>query len=82
MDNLPNRVEKVGYNKSMKTFVNILKELLRLAIFAIPAALIQILTNDPTLTGTYGAGILFILRAVDKTIHDNKNNDKNGILPF
>ena len=66
----------------MKTFVSIVKELIRLAIFSIPGALILILTNNPDIAGTYGVGILFILRAIDKGIHDNPNINLNGVLPF
>jgi len=57
-------------------------EVLRLAVFAIPGALILLFTQQPDLAGAYGIPILFILRAIDKGIHDNKEIDLKGILPF
>jgi hypothetical protein len=59
-----------------------LKEVARLIICAIPAILIQALTNDPALVGTYGAPLLLILRAVDKAIHEDKSIATKGIIPF
>lgn len=58
------------------------KEVLRLVVLAIPALLIQIFTGNPQLTGTYGTVILFVLRAIDSYIHNNKNIQANGLLPF
>lgn len=64
------------------TLVAGLKELLRLAIFAIPGALILLLTNDPDIAGAYGVPVLFVLRAIDKGIHEDPTVDAKGILPF
>lgn len=58
-----------------------LKEFARLLIFALPAILIQLLTNDPALAGQYGVSALILLKTLDKAIHEG-NNQYKGILPF
>lgn len=60
----------------------ILKEILRQIIFSLPGALILLLTANPLLAGQFGIPILFVLRAVDKGIHENKNINLKGLLPF
>ena len=57
-------------------------ELLRLAVFSLPGALILLFTQQPELAGAYGVPILFILRSIDKGFHDNKEVDIKGLLPF
>lgn len=59
-----------------------LKEVGRLVVFALPAVLIQILTDNPALAGTYGTGILILLRALDKGVHEDETIEAKGILPF
>lgn len=60
----------------------ILKEILRQLIFSLPGALILLLTASPTIAGAFGVPILFILRAIDKGIHENKEIEAKGLLPF
>jgi len=60
----------------------LVKEIARLAIFSLPGALILAITNDPSLAGAYGVPILYILRAIDKAIHEDKTSSSQGILPF
>lgn len=64
------------------TLIAALKEIGRLVIFALPGALILLFTDNPEIAGTYGIPILFILRAIDKGIHENKEIESRGILPF
>lgn len=59
-----------------------LKEFARLLVFSLPALLIQLVTENPALTGTYGTIILYVLRSWDKSIHEDNTNDKSGLLPF
>jgi hypothetical protein len=59
-----------------------LKEFGRLVILGIPALAIQVVSGDPTLTLQYGTPILFVLRALDKYIHENPAINAKGILPF
>ena len=65
-----------------KTFVSALKEIGRLIVFSIPGALILLLTESPEIAGAYGVPLLFVLRAVDKGIHENESTDKQGLVPF
>ncbi len=65
-----------------KTFVSFLKELGRLALFSLPGALILLFTNSPELAGSYGLPILYVLRAIDKGIHENEATDAKGLVPF
>lgn len=65
-------------NKPLK---EALLEVLRLAVFALPAAAILFLTESPEVAGQWGVPILFILRAVDKAIHETPNEAK-GLVPF
>lgn len=58
-----------------------LKELGRLALFSLPGALILLFTESPELAGTWGVPILYILRALDKAIHESESEIK-GIAPF
>lgn len=60
----------------------LLKEIVRLAIFSLPGALILVLTSNPSIAGAYGVPILYILRAIDKAIHEDESNPSQGILPF
>lgn len=68
--------------KQESTLSIALKELGRLVVFAIPAILIQVVTDNPNLTLGYGSVILGVLRAVDKAIHDNPDIKSKGLLPF
>lgn len=65
-----------------KTFVAGLKEILRLAVFALPGALILLLTQSPEIAGQWGVPILFLLRAVDKGIHETETVAAKGLVPF
>lgn len=58
------------------------KEALRILVFALPAILIQVFTDNPALAGTYGGTILLILRSWDKAIHEDKSTETKGLLPF
>lgn len=59
-----------------------LKEAGRLVVFAIPGILIQVVSNDPTLAAVYGGLILTVLKAVDRSIHENPETELKGLLPF
>lgn len=65
-----------------QTLVAGLKEIGRLLIFSLPAALILLLTSNPELAGQYGIPALFILRAIDKGLHDNTETATKGLVPF
>lgn len=64
------------------TLIAALKEIGRLVVFSLPAALILLFTENPELAGQWGIPILFILRAVDKGIHENENIKPQGLVPF
>ena len=64
------------------TLVAALKEIGRLALFSLPGALILLFTENPELAGLWGLPILYILRAIDKGIHEDKSINANGIAPF
>ena len=57
-------------------------ELARLGLLALPGALILVFTQSPELAGAYGVPILFVLRAIDKGLHDNKETEIKGLVPF
>lgn len=65
--------------------IEMVKEGLRLAVFAALAALVAFATDklsglDPTsLQVVVGTAVL---RLVDKYIHENKDSNKQGLLPF
>jgi len=65
-----------------KTLIDGLKEVARLLIFSLPGALILLLTQSPELAGAYGVPILYLLRALDKGIHDNEEVAAKGLVPF
>lgn len=67
---------------SNQTLVSAAKEVGRLAIFSLPAALIFLITNSPEATGSWGVAALFFLRAWDKAIHENPKTASIGLLPF
>jgi hypothetical protein len=62
--------------------INGLKEAGRLVVLAIPAILIQVLSNDPELSVGLGGTILLVLKAVDRAIHEDKTTKSTGLLPF
>lgn len=64
------------------TFVAALKEIGRLLVFSLPGALILLLSNSPELAGQYGIPALFLLRAIDKGIHENQDTETKGLVPF
>ena len=59
-----------------------LKEIGRLTLFSLPGALILLFTENPELAGLWGLPILYILRAIDKGIHEDESINANGIVPF
>jgi hypothetical protein len=59
-----------------------LVELLRMAIFSLPAALIQVLTNNPNLTLGYGGTVLVVLKYIDAYIQANPDINLKGLLNF
>ena len=67
---------------STETFLPMLKELGRLVVFSLPGALILLLTENPELAGQYGIAILFVLRAVDKGLHESEEVKVKGLVPF
>lgn len=64
-----------------QNIINALKEAARLVVFALPGIVIQVVSNDPTLSTYAGGIILVILRSLDKAIHDSPSSS-NGLLPF
>jgi len=68
--------------KKMNSFLEWLKEVLRLAVFSIPGFLIQVISGDSTLATGFGVPVLYALRALDKAIHDNPKINSKGLLPF
>lgn len=67
---------------SSDTFVPMLKELGRLLVFSLPGALILLFTENPELAGQYGVPILFLLRSVDKGLHESQDVEAKGLVPF
>lgn len=61
-------------------------EFLRLVVLGIPAFLVGVAvnawTNDPAFSTGVGSVILGILKSYDRSVHENPNTDKNGIVPF
>ena len=64
------------------TLVASLKEICRLTLFSLPGALILLFTENPELAGLWGLPILYILRAIDKGIHEDESINATGIAPF
>lgn len=60
----------------------LLKEIGRLIVFSLPGALILLYTENPELAGVWGLPILYILRAVDKAIHESSDTKAQGLVPF
>lgn len=60
----------------------LLKEIGRLIVFSLPGALILLYTENPELAGAWGLPILYILRAVDKAIHESQDTKAQGLVPF
>lgn len=60
----------------------LLKEIGRLIVFSLPGALILLYTENPELAGVWGLPILYILRAVDKAIHESSDTKSQGLIPF
>lgn len=58
------------------------KEFLRLVVLALPAILIQVITNDPFATTVYGGLILGVLKSWDRSVHEDPTKEAQGILPF
>lgn len=67
---------------SSDTFVPMLKEMGRLLLFALPGALILLFTDNPDLAGQYGIPILFVLRSIDKGLHESQEVEVKGLAPF
>lgn len=65
-----------------KPLLEAVKELGRLLIFSLPGALILYFTQSPELAGAYGVPILYLLRALDKGIHEDVNVPAQGLVPF
>ena len=68
--------------KKENPFVIALKELVRMIVFSLPAALIQIMTSNPALTLGYGGTVLIVLKYIDSYIQANPNSSLKGLLPF
>lgn len=72
---------------SKKALIEMVKEGLRIVLFAGLAALIQWLLDvvvpglDPQYA-VYTPALTFLLRLADKYIHENENNTRGGIAPF
>ena len=63
------------------------KEILRLLVFSLPGAGILYFTNSPEAAGTYGLPILYILRSIDKGLHETSDDlietgRPRGLVPF
>lgn len=65
----------------MTTLKAAVKELGRLAVFSLPGALVLLFTQNPELAGAYGIPLLYVLRAIDKGMHEN-DSDTKGLVPF
>lgn len=59
-----------------------LLEVLRLLVFSLPGAAILLLTQSPEVAGAWGVPLLFLLRALDKGIHEDETTDAKGLVPF
>lgn len=59
-----------------------LLEFARLLVFSIPGILIQVITNDPLASTTYGGLILGALKSWDRGVHEDPTTPSRGILPF
>lgn len=59
-----------------------LKEIVRLVVFSLPGALVLLLTQSPELAGAFGVPLLYVLRALDKGIHEDESTEAQGLVPF
>lgn len=59
-----------------------LKEIGRLLVLSIPGIVIYVISSDPDLSLKYGGLVLFLLKGIDKGIHENPNINANGLVPF
>lgn len=64
------------------TLITAIKEAARLVVFSLPGLLIQIFTKNPNLALGYGSLLLYVLKAVDRSIHEDPEIKANGLLPF
>lgn len=69
-------------NVNTKVLKKALLEAARLLVFAVPAILITVLTDNPSLGGSLGGTILLVLKSIDRSIHDNPATPVKGLLPF
>lgn len=74
--------QKQVQSNRRNAIIKALKELGRLVVLGIPALAIQLISNNPADALQYGGSTLFVLRALDKYIHENKNLNSDGLLPF
>lgn len=58
------------------------KEFGRLLVLAIPAILIQVITDDPVASTVIGGAILGVLKSWDRAIHEDPKDERDGLLPF
>jgi hypothetical protein len=65
-----------------KVLKKALLEAARLLVFAIPAVLITVFTDNPSLGGSLGGTILLVLKSIDRSIHENPATPVKGLLPF
>ena len=76
------RVLNKDTNMKFTVLKKALLEAARLLVFAIPAILITVLSDNPTLGGSLGGTILLVLKSIDRSIHEDKTNNVKGLLPF
>lgn len=69
-------------NVNTKVLKKALLEAARLLVFAVPAILITVLTDNPSLGGSLGGTILLVLKSIDRSIHENPATPVKGLLPF
>lgn len=69
-------------NTRKEAIVAAIKEAFRLVVFSLPGVLIYVISNDAELSTIYGGTILTVLRGIDKYIHENRNINATGIVPF
>lgn len=65
-----------------QTLTAAFKEIARLLVFSLPGALILLFTENPELAGIWGVPALYILRAIDKALHESDKAKVNGLVPF
>jgi hypothetical protein len=69
-------------NAPESPYVQAVKEVLRLLVFALPGILLNVLQTRPGLvSGAVGLAVLTLLKAADKYVHTS-NSPANGLLPF